>query len=166
MAVLIALHLLAAIVWIGGMFFAYVCLRPALGDLDPPDRCRLWNQVLKRFFAAVWVAAALLLVTGYAMIGIGYGGMAAAGLHIHLMQGLGILMVLLFGHVYFAPYRRLSRAVAAVPEAFKLVGGGSTVSVIEELGLRSEITHVSTGGGASLEYVQGLELPGVAALED
>ncbi len=60
----------------------------------------------------------------------------------------------------------VARAVAAVPDAFKLVGGGSTVSVIEELNLRSEITHVSTGGGASLEFLEGKVLPGVAALDD
>lgn len=60
----------------------------------------------------------------------------------------------------------VARAIAAVPEAFKLVGGGSTVSVIEELGLRTEITHVSTGGGASLEFLEGKILPGVAALDD
>ena len=60
----------------------------------------------------------------------------------------------------------VARAVAAVPDAFTLVGGGSTVSVIEELGLRSEITHVSTGGGASLEFLEGKILPGVAALDD
>ncbi len=60
----------------------------------------------------------------------------------------------------------VARAVAAVPDAFKLVGGGSTVAVIEELGLRSEITHVSTGGGASLEFLEGKVLPGVAALDD
>ncbi len=60
----------------------------------------------------------------------------------------------------------VARAVAAVQDAFKLVGGGSTVSVIEDLGLRSEITHVSTGGGASLEFLEGKVLPGVAALDD
>lgn len=62
--------------------------------------------------------------------------------------------------------RAVARAVAAVPDAFKLVGGGSTVAVIEDLDLRKEITHVSTGGGASLEFLEGKTLPGVAALDD
>lgn len=57
-------------------------------------------------------------------------------------------------------------AVAAAPDAFKLVGGGSTVAVIEQMNLRSEITHVSTGGGASLEFLEGKVLPGVAALDE
>ncbi len=62
--------------------------------------------------------------------------------------------------------RTIAKAVAAVADAFTLVGGGSTVSVIEELNLRSELTHVSTGGGASLEFLEGKTLPGVAALDD
>ena len=60
----------------------------------------------------------------------------------------------------------VARAVAAAPDSFKLVGGGSTVAVIEQMNLRSEITHVSTGGGASLEFLEGKILPGVAALDE
>jgi phosphoglycerate kinase len=62
--------------------------------------------------------------------------------------------------------RAVARAVAVAPDAFTLVGGGSTVAVIQKLNLRSEITHVSTGGGASLEFLEGKVLPGIAALDD
>lgn len=62
--------------------------------------------------------------------------------------------------------RAVARAVAVAPDAFTLVGGGSTVAVIEKLNLRSELTHVSTGGGASLEFLEGKVLPGIAALDD
>jgi 3-phosphoglycerate kinase len=60
----------------------------------------------------------------------------------------------------------VARAIAAAPNAFKVIGGGSTAAVIEELGLAEHMTHVSTGGGASLEFLEGRTLPGVAALDD
>lgn len=114
MPVLISLHLLAAVVWIGGMFFAYVALRPVAASLlDPPLRLPLWAQTFARFFPWVWLAVILLPVTGYWLVFDVFGGMGRVGLHIHLMQGIGWLMILLFMHVYFAPYKRLKRAVAA-----------------------------------------------------
>lgn len=109
---LIALHLLAAIVWVGGMFFAYMALRPVAATLlDPPQRLPLWVGTFRRFFPWVWLAVVLLPVTGYTMIFRVFGGMAGAGLHIHLMQGLGWIMILMFLHMYFAPFKRIQRAV-------------------------------------------------------
>lgn len=114
MGIAIALHILSAVVWVGGMFFAYMAMRPAVGQvIDPGQRPELWCHTLSRFFRWVWLAAVLLLVTGYWMIFQYFGGMAQAGLHIHLMNGIGLLMMLLYLHVFFAPYRRLKQAVAA-----------------------------------------------------
>lgn len=113
MTVLVALHALAAVVWVGGMFFAYLVLRPSAGPLDPPLRLALWNRVFSRFFPWVWASMIVLLVSGYAMLFIGFGGFAGAPPHINLMQATGILMMLLFLHLYFAPWRRFSRAVGA-----------------------------------------------------
>jgi uncharacterized membrane protein len=111
-AAALALHALAAAVWVGGMFFALVALRPATAPLDPGPRLELWTRVLGRFFGWVFAAIALLLISGYGMIFAVIGGFAAAGLHIHLMQALGIAMMLLFLHLYFAPWRRFRAAVA------------------------------------------------------
>jgi uncharacterized membrane protein len=112
MAFAITLHLLAALIWVGGMFFAYMVLRPAAGAvLGPEERLRLWARALGGFFRWVWVAVVLLLASGYWMIFVEYGGMGGIDLNVHLMQGLGILMMMIFAHLFFAPYGRLRRAV-------------------------------------------------------
>jgi uncharacterized membrane protein len=111
MIVLLALHVAAAVVWVGGMFFAYAVLRPSVGALDAPARMNLWRRVFGRFFPCVLVSIAALLVSGYAMV-FGYmGGFKGAGLHVHVMQAIGIVMMLLFFHLYFAPWRRFGTAV-------------------------------------------------------
>ena len=112
----LALHVLAAVIWVGGMFFAYMCLRPATTGLDMPVRLRLWAGVLSRFFRFVWMSAAVLLVTGFWMF---FNG--ARGLHVFIMLGLGVVMMLLAAHVYFAPYKKLKRFVGMSnwPEAAK-----------------------------------------------
>jgi uncharacterized membrane protein len=105
-------HLVAAMVWLGGMSFMLLALRPSLPTLEaPPQRLRLLAAVLSRFFAAVWAAIGVLLLSGAYMYG--HADAQAAPLGWHLMSGLGVLMFLVFGHLYFSPYRRLQRAVAA-----------------------------------------------------
>ena len=113
MSLAIALHVLAAVIWVGGMFYAFMAMRPAVAQVvDPSQRGELWSQTLGRFFVWIWLSIAVLLLTGYWMVFSVFGGMAGAGGHVHAMQGLGIVMILLFLHVYFAPFRRLKQAVA------------------------------------------------------
>lgn len=108
----IMLHLLSAMVWVGGMFFAYMVLRPvAVAVLEAPLRLRLWQQVFARFFPWVWLAVLTLLLTGYGLLYDRFGSMAAAPLYVHVMQGLGLVMMGIFLHVYFAPFKRLTQAV-------------------------------------------------------
>lgn len=114
MASAFVLHILSAVVWVGGMFFAYMVLRPAAAQLlEPPQRLRLWTQVFANFFPWVWTAIATLLITGYGMLFGVFGGMAGAPIYVHVMQAVGLVMMMIFGHVFFAPYRRLKRAVLA-----------------------------------------------------
>ena len=115
--VALILHTLAAVVWVGGMFFALLMLRPATGPLEPGPRLELWSRVLGRFFAWVIAAIVLLLASGYAMIFGVYAGFRGIGLHVHVMQGIGIVMMLLFFHLYFAPWRRFRAALARRDQA-------------------------------------------------
>ncbi|BAU49966.1 membrane protein [Sulfurifustis variabilis] len=110
----ITLHLLAAVVWVGGMFFAYMALRPVAATLlEPPLRLPLWSQVFGRFFPWVWAAILALPLTGYWMILGPFQGFASVRWYVHVMQAIGWVMIAIFLHIYFAPYRRLNRAVAA-----------------------------------------------------
>ena len=112
MSVIIALHILASVIWVGGMFFAYMALRPAAVQvLEPPLRLSLWIESFKRFFVWVWLSVFVLIGTGYWMVFSIFGGFDSVGLHIHLMHGMGIVMMLIYFHVYFSPYRRLRHAV-------------------------------------------------------
>lgn len=113
-SVALILHTLAAILWIGGMFFAYMVLRPvAAAQLEPPARLTLWNTVFTRFFPWVWAAVIILPVTGLFLAFRLFGGLGSSPPFVHLMLALGVAMVLVFFRVYFAPYRRLRAAVAA-----------------------------------------------------
>ncbi len=108
----ISLHALAAVIWVGGMFFAYTALRPVAAQLlEPPIRLALWSQTLTKFFSWIWLAVIVLPATGYWIIFNVYDGFAGAGWNIHLMHTLGIIMILIFLHVFFAPFKRLRRAV-------------------------------------------------------
>ena len=120
---LLFLHLAAAIFWMGGMAFVVLALRPALhAQLQPPQRLPLMVLVLRRFFVVVIVSIVVLLATGGPLLMQVPGAQAPRGWH--AMAGLGVLMVLVFGHIFFGPWRRMQRAVAAQewPEGGKRAG--------------------------------------------
>lgn len=130
MAIAITLHILCAVIWVGGMFFAYMALRPVAATLlDPPLRLPLWAQTFGRFFPWVWIAIVVLPVTGYWTIVAVFEGFRNAGAHVHIMQVTGWIMILIFLHVYFAPFRRLKRMVAAQDWA----GAGKQLGQIRRL---------------------------------
>jgi uncharacterized membrane protein len=112
-AIALALHILGAVVWVGGMFAAYVCLRPAAGALEAPHRLRLWRAFFQKFFPWVWMAILFLLASGYWIVFVTLGGFKGLSLHIHLMQGVGWVMIALFLWLFHGPWLRLKRAVDA-----------------------------------------------------
>ena len=110
LALALTLHLLSAVVWVGGMFAAYICLRPAAGPLEPPQRLMLWRRFFAKFFPWVWASVVLLLATGLWMMVTFFGGMSAAPVYIHVMMGLGILMMLIYAWLFHGPWLKFKRA--------------------------------------------------------
>jgi len=106
----ILLHLLGIVVWVGGMFFAYMALRPAAAKLlEPPQRLTLWAGAFGRFFPWVWASVAAILISGLYMM----TGYATVPIYIYGMLSVGIVMMMIFAHVFFAPYGKLKRYVAS-----------------------------------------------------
>ena len=110
--ILLLLHTMAIVIWLGGMVFAHFCLRPAaIALLAPPQRVPLLHAALARFFNVVAVVVLVVLATGLAMMLM--VGMKYAPPVWHIMAGLGVLMMAVFGHIRFGPFKRLGRCVNA-----------------------------------------------------
>ena len=125
------IHLVAAIIWMGGMTFMLLALRPAaIAVLQPQPRAKLMVVVWQRFFLLVVGAIAALLATGSHLYSSAFRaakvatGTGAVPLGWTLMLGLGLLMMLIFGHVYFAGFRKFKNAVETSqwPEAGRAAG--------------------------------------------
>ena len=107
-SLLIILHALAAVVWVGGLIFAFTVLRPAVDEQEVPVKMTLLAAIFRRFFVWVWHAVVILPASGYALLFLTGGGFA-----VHLMQALGWAMIVLFLALFFGPYPPFRRAVAA-----------------------------------------------------
>ncbi|TFB43175.1 CopD family protein [Pseudomonas sp. F01002] len=108
------LHVLSALVWVGGMFFAWMVLRPAaMKALEGPARLKLWVEVFQGFFRWVWVAVVLLPVSGVGMIHLQYSGFEAAPRYVQVMMGLYVVMTALFIRIQALLLPELRTAVAA-----------------------------------------------------
>jgi uncharacterized membrane protein len=142
---LLAIHLLAAVFWVGGMAFAYMVLRPAAGALDPAARLPLWRRVLAGFLPWVGVSIVALLVSGFAMIFLIFGSLSSAPPYVQAMATTGILMMLLFLHLIFAPWRRFRDAVdsGALPEAAKRL---NQIRIVVGINLLLGVLTIVIGG--------------------
>jgi uncharacterized membrane protein len=124
----LAVHVLCAVIWVGGMFFAYVVLRPSLAVLEPIQRIALHTQVFRRFFLIVWHVMPLILLSGFAVLFGLYGGPAAAPWNVASMMLLGLIMSAVFVLIVFGPYARFRRttdratAAASADRIRKLIG--------------------------------------------
>ena len=126
MTIALFLHVIADVIWVGGMFLAYMAVRPAAIEvLEPPQRLKLWTAIFRRFFPWVWAAVAILLATGFFMM----GEMRSVPPYVIAMTAIGIVMSMIFMHIFFAPFARLKRAVAA--EDWKV--GGAALNQIRIL---------------------------------
>ena len=127
---LYAVHVLAALVWVGGMFFAWMILRPAAVEiLDAPARLRLWLTVFKRFFVWVWPAVLVLPITGVGMLHLGFAGFDNAPRYVQIMIGLYLVMLALFLRVQLLQLPQLRRAV----ESEDWPAGGAVLGRIRRL---------------------------------
>ena len=138
MTIGLIVHVLAAVIWVGGMFFAYLVLRPATGALDPHARLELWGRVFRRFFPWVWAAVLLIALSGLTMM----GQMGRVPAYALAMAGIGIVMFVIFLHIYFAPFGRLKRTVAA--QDWKTAGAAlSQIRVLVGINLALGLVNVA-----------------------
>ncbi|NNA65463.1 CopD family protein [Pseudomonas gessardii] len=108
------LHVLAALVWVGGMFFAWMILRPAaMAALDGPPRLKLWLNVFQRFFVWVWVAVLILPISGVGLLQLRFNGFETAPRYVQVMMGLYVVMTALFIRIQALKLPELRAAVAA-----------------------------------------------------
>lgn len=115
---LLLLHLLAAMAWVGGMFFAYFCLRPAAAEvLEPPKRLALWLATLSRFLRYMSLAVLVVLATGVTMLM--SAGVRGAPIGWHVMLTLGLVMAAVYAYIHLGllPKLRAHCGAAAWPAA-------------------------------------------------
>ncbi|MBI2746455.1 MAG: CopD family protein [Burkholderiales bacterium] len=119
---LLLLHLLAAMAWVGGMFFAYFCLRPSAADvLAPPQRLPLWLATLTRFLRYMALAAPVVLATGLSMLM--SVGSQAAPTGWHAMFAIGVTMAVVYAYIHLGllPKLRAHCAASAWPAAAQVL---------------------------------------------
>lgn len=111
MRIALWLHVLGVVVWVGGMFFVQMALRPAAMALEPPQRLMLLARTLRHFFPWVGVAVIAIVASGFAMI-VQTGGFARLPASVHIMTAIGLVMAAIFVWIALVPFRTLLKAVS------------------------------------------------------
>jgi len=125
---LLFLHITGVVIWVGGMFFAYFCLRPAAAQLlEPSYRLPLWVATFSRFFKLT--TAAVIAIVGSGLMMLMQVGMKFAPLGWHIMLSTGLLMTFIFIYVYAVLYPRLCRQC----DAATWPAGAATLNRIRQL---------------------------------
>lgn len=143
----VALHSLTAVFWVGGIFFAYMVMRPVSVQLEPPARLQLWSSIYARFFPWVWLFIGVLVISGYVDMATRFGGFSTGPLYLLAMQVVGWVMIALFAWLYFVLFKRLRRAVAAGlwPEAAAVMHPIRRI-MLTNLSLGALITVIGVSG--------------------
>lgn len=143
----VALHSLTAVFWVGGIFFAYMVMRPVSVQLEPPARLQLWSSIYARFFPWVWLFIGVLVISGYVDMATRFGGLSTGPLYLLAMQVVGWVMIALFAWLYFVLFKRLRRAVAAGlwPEAAAVMHPIRRI-MLTNLSLGALITVIGVSG--------------------
>ena len=132
----LAVHVVCGVIWVGGMFFAYVVLRPSLSMLEPIQRIALHTQIFRRFFLIVWHVMPLILLSGFAALFGLFGGPATAPWNISVMMLLGLIMSAIFLMIVFGPYARFRRStdratiVASMDRIRKLIAVNLVLGIV------------------------------------
>jgi uncharacterized membrane protein len=108
----LALHILAPIVWLGGLFVLCVVFPPSARNLDSKTALSLWHKILSRFFVWAWISMALILASGISIVFLRFGGFLAIPRIHRWNMAIGIPAIVLYCYLYFVPWQRSRRAMS------------------------------------------------------
>ncbi len=147
-AMLLALHTLGAMLWVGGMYFVLAILRPSMAFLEGPLRLELHKRVLDRFFFAIWLVMPTMLVSGIILQYLFYGGIGASPWPLQMMTVTGLVMSAIFVAIALFPWRDFLQAL----KDEKLTEAGIAVHQIRRLLIVNLVLGALTTIVAMLDY--------------
>ena len=111
MIVGLAIHIVSAILWIGGLSMTLVFLKPSVLAVDGQVRLATWHRGLSFVLPWSWGCIGALVLSGFAMVFVGFGDLATLPAHIRWMMGLGLVAVGIYAYFQYRPWRHFRRLV-------------------------------------------------------